>query len=163
MSSIKEQENVYRLYINEHIDNIKRAWNIMKVKCKDILIAENIDIEQLEENVENHDLSKFTDEEFNAYRRHFYPSEEDKEVDKDEFNKAWVHHYTNNPHHWDYWVGKIQDMTPIYVAEMTLDWIAMGMKFNNSALDYYNKNKNAISISKKTETLFFKLINKYYN
>lgn len=162
MATVKEQEEEYVKYIENHINNIKYAFKIMINKCKDILIEEGINLSELEENINNHDLSKYSDEEFIPYRKKFFPADGDVFIEN-EFDKAWIHHYTHNPHHWNHWVGKVEKMPKIYVVEMTLDWIAMGIKFNNTALEYYESNRSKITLSKEAEDLFFKLANKYYN
>lgn len=162
MATVEEQKEAYTKYIEEHRENVRHAHIILVEKCKSILLENNIDLTQLKTNIENHDLSKYTKEEFEPYRKKFFPAD-GEEVDKTEFDRAWFHHYTCNKHHWNYWVGQSKEMDPIYVVEMTIDWIAMGIKFNNSALEYYEKNKDNITLSKKAEELFYKLVNKYYD
>ena len=162
MASIEEQKEAYTKYIEGHRENVRLAYNAMITRCKSILLDEKIDLSQLETNVKNHDLSKYTEEEFGPYRKKFFPAD-GEEVDKTEFYRAVYHHYTCNKHHWNHWIGQSKEMDPIYVVEMTLDWIAMGMQFGNTALEYYEKNKNNITLSKKAEDLFYRLINKYYN
>ena len=159
----KESICRYTDYIETHRNNIKHSFSIMKRKCIDILDQYNIDLSKLESLVDNHDLSKYSDEEFEPYRRKFFLSDEDEAVDENEFEKACLHHYEYNKHHWNYWVGKVQDIPYIYVVEMTLDWIAMGIQFNNTALEYYENNKSKITIPENAEKLFYLLVNKYYN
>lgn len=96
-----------------------------------------------------HDLSKFGPKEFAPYARYFY---KDKELYKEGFEKACTHHYENNPHHWNYWIRKDGpiDMPTAYVKEMIADWEAMGMKFKNTAQEYYLNNYNRIKLSNAT-------------
>lgn len=143
-----EQKTKYTEYIIKHIKNVISAYHKYGK-----IILEYIEVTQtdLAGVVYSHDKSKFSNEEFEAYRVKFYPTNietKDKALNtvKEQFNKAWLHHIRNNPHHPEYWtyVGQenevvILDMPDIYIAEMILDWIAMGMAFNNSCYDYYEK------------------------
>lgn len=87
-----------------------------------------------------HDLSKFSPAEWGPYVRRFYAgrgSQWDKSADPTEFHMAWRHHWTRNPHHWEYWLPepvalKQEDaqplrMPPRYVKEMVADWYGAGM------------------------------------
>lgn len=140
----------YRDYIDEHILNVKKAWNIVKTVCDYILIDElgyiSVSCEIIESNIIMHDRSKYGLEEFEPYRKYFYPiSKNEKEKCKNEFDKAWVHHYMNNPHHWDYWWAIKSKMPIQFVVEMICDWIAMGIKFNEKdpigdTIKWYNDN-----------------------
>lgn len=67
-----------------------------------------------------HDLSKFSRAEWGPYVRRFYGGRagvEDKAADTEEFKRAWEHHYTHNPHHWDYWIQPIRDDTSLLIGD----------------------------------------------
>lgn len=138
------QEQNYMDYINEHINNVQIAWGTMKIQLDDFLPTKvKMDVDKL---VNEHDRSKFTPEEFDAYRNWYYPAEgETKDAEK--YNKAWVHHYTNNPHHWQFWKDKedatLEDKIP-YILEMIADWTAMGYKYNDTPQQFYEKEKSNI-------------------
>jgi hypothetical protein len=106
-----------------------------------------------------HDLWKFSPAEFGPYARYFYDGKKNKE----EFDRAWKHHYTNNPHHWDHWVtpfGKIPVPMPVEcVKEMIADWKAMGRKFGDTAEDFYIKNWHRFDMHHVTR----KRVRKYLN
>jgi len=54
-----------------------------------------------------HDWTKFTPAEWGPYVRRFYAgrgSQWEKDADPAEFHMAWRHHWTRNPHHWEYWL-----------------------------------------------------------
>lgn len=170
---IQQKEKEYKDYINEHINNVKIAWKTMQNsdRCMEIIKhnmcydSEMYILSLIEFIVNNHDRSKFSPEEFYPYRKYFYPvdEEEKKEVENSgEFDKAWVHHYNENPHHWDHWKNDPDCMSFIYVLEMVLDWIAMGIKFNNTALDWYEKNKDNIILGEKQKHIALALMNAYY-
>ena len=113
-----------------------------------------------------HDLSKFLPCEFIPYAKYFYGNYIDGTVAKlkakENFNKAWKHHYLFNKHHWNYWcsvrvVEGILDLgnNPIemptkYMRQMVCDWKAMGRKFGDTAQEYYLKNYTKIKLSHNT-------------
>lgn len=87
-----------------------------------------------------HDWTKFTPAEWGPYVRRFAQgrgSQLDKASDPIEFHMAWRHHWTRNPHHWEYWLPepvalRQEDAQPLpmpdtYVREMIADWHGAGM------------------------------------
>lgn len=104
-----------------------------------------------------HDLSKFRPSEFIPYAQHFF-SEENYPHEEVLFNRAVLHHYNRNKHHWSYWVQRDRDdhsqplvMPKKYVKEMICDWQAMGKIHGNNAADWYYKVKDSILIHRTTE------------
>lgn len=81
-----------------------------------------------------HDLSKFSSAEFGPYARRFGGGRGgaiDHSADAQEWCDAWRHHWTHNPHHWEFWVN---DGTPLlmpdrYVREMVADWCGAGRAY----------------------------------
>jgi hypothetical protein len=136
-----EEEIKYKDYIKEHIQNVKDCFEMYENQLCRVLKVDNY---ELKENILVHDNSKFSIPEFEAYRQYFYPKK-GEEKDKDVFNFGWLLHENKNPHHPEFWVlrdGKKNitlDMPDIYIAEMLLDWAAMGIKFNDTAYSYYQK------------------------
>ena len=127
--------------------NIKPYWNYFKYVMEH---KKNVFIEcwsaGLYWRALTHDLSKFSRAEFVPYARYFYI---DKEKYKDEFEKAWEHHYKTNKHHWDghviklsnnrnKWIRTKMELTDI--KEMICDWKAMSRKFGDTAQEYYLSN-----------------------
>ena len=140
-----EKTREYLDYLEEHINNVEKAWNVFKEKCGDIeLIFKGVDETFLYLQVKNHDVSKFSENEFVQYRRSFYPIIED-EYNHD-FSKAWDHHKKENSHHWENWTKRKQSGWRIHCAHMIIDWMAMGYKFGDTAQSYYEKNKDEIKI-----------------
>lgn len=151
---IYAKQKEYISYIDEHITNVKKAWSSIKRSCKTYLayMCHTSDFNLMEHLIETHDRSKFSAEEFEPYRKNFYPiNDEEKENNKDAFEEAWVHHYMNNPHHWNYWsvTGREDEMPFTFVVEMVCDWQAMGYKFGNTPEEFYEKNKDKIVLGKK--------------
>lgn len=167
---IKHHENLYREYINNHKLNVQKAWDKMKnsADCIELIVKNNIGvntdkiIELIDELVKNHDSSKFSKEEFDAYRKNFYPiTPEEKESNKESFDAAWKHHYTNNLHHWDWWYesGNMDNMPFTYVIEMICDWEAMGYQFGNTSKEWYEQNKHKIYLGEKQRNFAEELMN----
>lgn len=165
--------NKYMDYIAEHIANVEKSYYLLfedgnKLTLDgytDEQIAEVLSV--LKEDIKNHDSSKFSDEEFYAYRAFFNPTDKEKELMNDEnyykqaedaFGDAWKHHYTHNPHHPLFWkwvdvkeyangVPKIivvrefekepEDMTLVEILHMICDWNAMSIKFNSKVINWY--------------------------
>lgn len=124
-----------------------------------------------------HDLSKFSSKEFKPYAEWFYGYDgvkiknnyEFNEIPvnkaeenllerhkkcKQKFDKAWEHHYKNNKHHWNYWIG--QNMPKKYVIQMICDWEAMSLKFGDTAQMFYVKNYDKLEITYKTRMIIEK-------
>jgi hypothetical protein len=99
---------------------------------------------RINEEVNVHDLSKLSQEEFVPYRQTFYPADPDEKVG---FVEAWEHHKKCNPHHWENWTKKVYgnpNEWKVHCVHMVLDWMAMGYYMNDTAQEYYEKNKDNI-------------------
>ena len=171
IDKLQQCENDYRTYVDTHIENVGKAWKEEVSKLDDEFIKENYnDISIL---IKDHDLSKYGDEEFQAYRANYYPvDDEEKTANEANFQSAWYHHFQNNPHHWQHWIDEEGELIPLenedivkraYV-EMICDWQAMGYVFGDTANQYYNQNKDTIKLypelKKWVEDLLKKLDNK---
>jgi hypothetical protein len=179
----KDQE--YLEYIKDHILNVKRSYvNYMIPLLKKNNISSLISDEELKraiikaaESVQHHDDSKFGDDEFDGYRARWYPTEKEKNGDdeyqnlvKAEYDKAWEHHYTINPHHPLHWVDKetgiSKDMSLDAIIEMLCDWEGMSLKFGTSTLSWYETKakdeKKALSSNTKqiVEELLYNVLHK---
>ena len=130
----------YLGYIFHHQYNVKQAWYTYLSKvCKNL----PYDKDDIMNRINTHDESKITKEEFEPYRKYFYPIE-GEERNENEFNKAWEHHYMNNDHHPEYWIdkdGRVQEMKLEAMLEMLCDWIAMSIQFHSNPIEWY---ENAI-------------------
>lgn len=93
------------------------------------------------------------------------------------FNKAWIHHFMKNKHHWNYWCydwnGFINngrngnyysdlsyfkldepiDMSEKHINQMILDWKAMSLNFGDTPQEYYMNNYHEIELSINTRFL----------
>ena len=79
----------YNSYFIEHVDNVKKAYFWLK--------DHNIIKEDILDQLNLHDASKYTDEEYKAYDLYFYGTKTEKV--KKAFDYAWLHHIHENPHH----------------------------------------------------------------
>lgn len=147
-----EKSEEYTMYINNHIKNISAAFNKYgRIFCKELDVGDYA----LHDLIVKHDASKYSHDEFFAYKQYFYPSEGDT-PDKDEMNRGWLFHIHNNPHHWNYWVVVDEsgitpiDMPNLYIAEMLLDWIAMSMHFKSDTKDFWEKHKDKMILTDTT-------------
>lgn len=165
----------YQNYVDTHKANVLNAYNKLFVETDytDRLPGEiNIDdwnyaLELLGPEVEAHDDSKYTDAEFEPYRRHFDKTEMEKMADESdpdtaelyekEFDRAWLHHIMVNPHHPEFWNhtdmvnGQLiphidarkegpRDMDLLNILHMICDWSGMSIKFRDkySPVSWYN-------------------------
>ena len=168
-SEQKIQEEKYKQYIDNHKKNVIETWSELKLNSKiyNYIISQsessNI-IEIIDKNIPLHDNSKYTEEEWEPYRKRFYPiNEEEKIISKKEFSKAWKHHKKNNSHHHEHWeeIG-LNDKMPLYdVVEMCCDWISMSKVLGGTALNWYHKQNNIFLGNKQKEWTLF-ILNEYY-
>ena len=149
---IKKQEKNYKNYIKEHQENVRKAFEEIKENPVIYQRYSGEILDALWGRVLIHDKSKYSEEEFVPYRKNFYPiNAEEKEENKLAFEKAWEHHWKNNSHHWQYRKNKISfdknnKEEVLDILENILDWIAMGYKFNDRPYQYYENNKNNITL-----------------
>ena len=139
----KEQE--YLDYINLHRSNVKKAfYNYFKpLLDKEISPDENMPfsveefkstISNMDSRIEEHDQSKFGDNEFDGYRMKYYPTKYElsipdfDELSSDRVEECWRHHYLNNAHHPRYWYNEAtkesKDMNLESIIEMICDWLS---------------------------------------
>ena len=139
----KEKEKQYKEYVIEHCRNVKNAWKRMKDNNKVVACLNAIpgfDKDVVDYLVSNHDNSKYSEAEWEPYRKNFFPlNDQEKFENENAFEEAWKHHYSHNFHHWNYWANynSIDSMTTNYVTEMCCDWIAMSDKFGGDAYSWY--------------------------
>lgn len=142
----------YDNYLTEHKENVAKGFRWLQ---------ENIP-EVIEDGFEwqicfNHDASKTDPEEYDAY---FYGNNRSYAVMQN-FNKAWLRHIHNNPHHWQHWIlindepkeGMVViDMPYIYVVEMICDWWAFSWKKGdlNEIFGWYEDRKDYMKLSANT-------------
>jgi len=149
-----ENEIKYEDYVREHIENVRRVWELFK---NDGGISFSYDDYHYINNlIKVHDASKYSEPEFSGYTQWFYPNDS---KDEGVFNGAWRHHYNTNPHHWEHWVvikhtGMLAMPMPfIHVIEMLCDWGAMSLRFGNSPSEYYDSHKDKMVLHEDTQDI----------
>ena len=139
----------YLDYLEEHFNNIEKAFDEITKACGHFAsVADEAAWHSLKEEVQNHDLSKFSPEEFTQYRNRWHTTQGEL-MNTEAWNKAWKHHYTNNTHHAES-IRNHQDypgVTERDLLHMVIDWTAMSYKFGDSAESYYNCNKHNIKLT----------------
>lgn len=126
-----------------------------------------------------HDLSKFNPIEFLESARYYVGTESPIVECKrhNGYSLAWQHHKGHNPHHYEYWIDKIDDggvplIIPfIYCVEMICDWLAAGKVYSMNAgkeftyqseLAWWNTKKNSVQHSMHKYMIeFFDLVFNY--
>ena len=153
-------------YVERHLQNVEKAWAILQDKLKDMnVVYDDFLWSQIDKLIKEHDLSKFSAEEFMQYVEWFQGplgavynvqihGDKGGEVDrhwenKDAFDKAWEHHQRCNPHHHQNWTIRKEAFPnehSCHIVCMVADWMAMGMEFGDTAEEYYVNNKESMNI-----------------
>jgi hypothetical protein len=144
----------YLDYVERHINNVAKAYDQITVAMERTggfpVIYDDYRWHALREEVQRHDLSKLSPEEFVQYRLMFYPTEsEKKESAQRGFDEAWQHHWENNHHHWEKWAGTDYHNPyepEIHCTHMVIDWLAMSYEFGDTPRAYYEKNREKIEL-----------------
>lgn len=88
----------------------------------------------------------------------------DHTADPDEWKRAWHHHWSKNPHHWEFWLDydgtpdefeNPRPMPETYAMEMVADWMGAGRAYTGTwdARDWYAKNREQIKLHGETRGL----------
>lgn len=153
----------YHNYLTNHINNVKKAYEMY---IKPVLISNynmtNEQMHNIEDEIINHDKSKWSEEEYEPYAMHFYPSEDcDFEKADREYSVAWLHHQHHNPHHWQYWMlirdeskAVPLDMPFSCIVGMLADWSSFQfIRNNSSAHQWYKEMGDLMILSKNTRKI----------
>ena len=157
------REPEYYNYLQEHVRNVHRAWEEMLFP----VVVEKYPEQwkQISQDIAEHDASKYSEAEFDAYCNYFYPTE-DCPKNEAAFDLAWNHHQKANPHHWQYYVlvqdnghTKVLDMPISDIVCMLADWHSFSAKDRSStAYNWYHKNKGNMNLSINTRIVVEDLI-----
>jgi hypothetical protein len=144
-------------YILAHKKRVKKFAEWLKENLPELF--NNIDIELFGEMIEEHDDSKFSEEEFEPYAQKWF----NNSGKTSEYEAAWLHHWTHNEHHPEFWLG--EDMPYIYILEMICDWGSFSIKsgnINELSDFYYSKAKNdeEKNLSDNTKTIIEEILSK---
>lgn len=148
----------YDQYLNRHKHDVGRGLAWLLVNFPDLIRAADYTAEW---NVMiSHDQSKSTTFEYEAYDAFFYGKNKSYAVVQN-FNKAWLHHIHNNPHHWQHWIlinddpeeGTILIEMPYeYIIEMICDWWSFSWKTGklDEIFKWYDEHKKHIQLHSNT-------------
>lgn len=141
----------YLDYLEEHIENVRLAFCELSKACDGMWwVGDDYQWHTFRMEVMHHDLSKFSREEFVQYRDSFYPvCASDKTNSRME--DAWEHHKRKNSHHHE------TVHTYMDIVHMVIDWTAMGYNFGDTAQQYYESNKDKISLSEDHKKFMYEI------
>lgn len=150
-----QEEN--KKYIEEHKANVKKFADWLEEKLPELF--DNIDLDLFHEMINEHDDSKFSEEEFEPYAQKWFGDKKKTPA----YEEAWKHHWMNNEHHPEFWLG--EDMPLIYILEMICDWGSFSIKsgnFRELSDFYYNKAKDddEKNLSENTKTIIEEILTK---
>lgn len=174
-NNYKEADKAYKKYLKDHIENVKRSWNeVLRPYLEEpgnLIEFDDATVEELDHiqiQINNHDKSKYSAEEYEPYRNSFYPTcqKDLSELNKNKYDLAWLHHIHVNSHHPQHWILetdseglKVLDMDFSSICEMLCDWHSFSALYPTSTCDkWYNQNKNKIKLSFNTKQLVEKLL-----
>lgn len=163
----------YDEYIKEHKENVYSAFCWLERNLPEIFKDDEFKADCRYLCEYGHDLSKYNEEEYDAYDKYFYGGNKSYAVVQN-FNKAWLHHIHKNPHHWQHWVlinddpdeGEIiLDMPDKYIIEMICDWWSFSWKKGDltEIFSWYKEHKNmklSDSTRKKVDDILYKINSK---
>lgn len=157
----------YEDYLVEHISNVQKAFEMCdKEKLKELAEFTDEDLEEISEQISHHDESKYDEEEWEPYLNWFYPADENASKDEYGYDCAWIHHYHNNPHHFQYWLcfdddgtARPIDMPLRYIVEALCDWHSFSANNPEStAKSWWESHKDVFNMTDKTKEWFDTLV-----
>ena len=162
-TELSKREAEYYNVVGTHRNNVVKAYEMIVKDPKSQIVIEgipvyNYDTPSLEDAIKNHDMSKYSDAEFYAYRKWHNPTSHEKflmETDDDyrlaaeaAYEEAWDHHKRNNDHHPEWWCydengNSVEpiDMTIEAILHMICDWQSCDMTYGGNIHDWWAKNK----------------------
>ena len=153
MNGIKHIEKIreYCNYVEDHLRNVEKSWLFIQEACASMHPFYDDHLwAVMDQMIKEHDVSKMSPSEFVQYQQQFYPADGlIPNIDREEFQDAWRHHWENNPHHWENWT-KAKETFPnessCHCVCMVVDWMAMGLHFGDTAEEFYNRKQNEIDL-----------------
>lgn len=150
----------YNTYLYNHISNVQKGYIWLKEHLPYTIFEVENQAISTNTLIEEHDKSKYSPEEYDAYDKYFYGGNRSYSVVKD-FNYAWLHHIHMNPHHWQYWVlihddpeesEEILEMPGNYIIEMVCDWWAFSWQKEDlyEIFSWYDSHKDYIKLAPTT-------------
>lgn len=162
----------YDEYLREHIGAVRKAaeWMVDNLGIvRDMTDEAKLMFKNL---VKIHDTTKWHHPEYEPYDAYFYGKK-----DEDAFNRAWLHHIHENPHHWQHWLlmnddGKYRDpdkvipieMPRVYALEMVADWWSFSWRSGNldEVFGWYEEHRDNIILHPKTREYVESVLDEIY-
>ena len=149
----------YKQYVIDHKERVKQFADWLKENLPEVF-DELPDPEAFDELIDEHDESKFSEEEFEPYAERFYNN---GDMEDPAFKEAWRHHWMNNEHHPEFWLG--EDMPLIYILEMLCDWGSFSIdsgNLNELISFYYDKARDdeEKNLSENTKKIIEEILSK---
>lgn len=155
----------YDEYLENHRNAVRKAYHWIAAYIPEFsdTIAEH--------NIESHDISKYTLDEYTPYDNYFYGEKSSTTIEA--FNRAWLMHIHRNPHHWQYWVlinddaeeGTICIEMPYeYIIEMICDWWSFSWIKGDlfEIFTWYEDHKNHIKLHHNTRLIVEKILGRIH-
>lgn len=135
-------------YLERHLNDVEAAWVVLQkaLKHENVIYDDHL-FNFIDGQIKGHDLSKFSQAEFIPYQQEFFPATTD--ANPFDFEEACLHHKFNNRHHWESALclpEKFPNEHSCHLIHMVADWMAMGMRFGDTAEEYYHKNLDSIDM-----------------
>jgi len=127
-----EKTRNYLDYLEHHLKLVEDAYYLVQKALKGHQI--HVAWDTLHTEIQLHDVSKFSAEEFTRYVNRFFPVQ-GEECDLEEWVEAKRHHFKVNPHH-HVW---IKPMSNTQVIHAIIDWFAMTELDPQKLHDWYYK------------------------
>lgn len=143
----------YAVSLREHIAYVQEAGKLIGVP---------------DQQLEIHDDSKWTLDEFPGYALHFKGGGA-----PDKFASAWLHHIHHNPHHWQSWIfpdgftpkdsnveNGVVEMPARFALEMVADWMGASRAYTGSwdMADWLSNHIPKIRVHSKTAALLREIL-----
>lgn len=166
-----DRDAMYNEYLDNHIGGVKRSYQ--EILRPYIMSSKTLTLElmnELDRQIDSHDQSKYSEEEWEPYLDHFYPTNtteytKDDDQNSKAYDLAWLHHQKNNSHHWQYWI-LVKDspkdgnkyvpieMDTFAVYEMLCDWSSFQYtRPGSTANQWYKDNKDNMILHDNTREL----------
>lgn len=137
-----EKTEEYLDYLRDHFSFIEEAFDLVRTALGDSdEHAEIVTSSKFKTSVENHDLSKFSSEQFTQYRDMFFPVDIVTPEIKESFREAWARHEQVEEHH----VFALNDISrsedhDLIAYHLVIDLIAMSYAKGGSPKEFYKEN-----------------------
>lgn len=163
MELFTEQEQKYKDYLKQHISGVQKSYyDILRPYLVNQTHLPEHYIKYIDNKINTHDATKYSEEEWKPYVDHFYPKN-GVATNQKEYDLAWLHHQKFNDHHWQYWVlikdspkggeEKVQALPMSYAAicEMLCDWSSFQYyRPGSTANQWYLENHNNMILNPDT-------------